>query len=563
VLEDCLRRRRTGEHLPDEAIIAGHPELMPELARELRKLRVIERALRDQSTVDHPRHGDRGPAATGAPPAIPNYDLLHPIGRGAFGEVWLGRNQHTGQFYAVKAVPRSWAVELEGIREYIKRARGHANLLPIEHVGDTGTFLYYTMPLADDATGPLEPVRAPQDYQALTLQRYLKSHAPLPVEEVLTIADQLLRALAHLHAADLLHKDVKPGNILRLQGIWCLGDMGLTTHCEQPQQGRGTPAFWPPEGPRDRTADLYALGKTLYLLLTGADLSRFRAFANGTLQLPSTDRKAVGLRRIICRACEDDPSRRFPNANAMRQNIVQLRGRKPGWLAVAAVGLLLACLGTYFATTWLKDGGAARPPLGLQLALSASKMGNDQRLFSLDEAGVLPLRAGDGLRIEVRTTRPTYFYVLNLDAAGRALPMYPWRRNDWDDVTEEKPRDFFCIPSVGDAAKLQAGPSGMEAVVVLARDTPLTASECRHLRSMLGVWPKNQGAFDSLRAAVSIGADKVRFADPHDHVARGAINPEDPIVLKDPVLCLQHLLEGDLRSLGVVSYGVCYTFQGD
>ena len=82
-----------------------------------------------------------GSEAPPAPPAIPNYELVHRIGHGAFGEVWLGRNQHTGQYYAVKVLRRSGAIELEGIRAYKQRAQGHANLLPIEHVGKTGAFL--------------------------------------------------------------------------------------------------------------------------------------------------------------------------------------------------------------------------------------------------------------------------------------------------------------------------------------------------------------------------------------------------------------------------------------
>jgi hypothetical protein len=201
----------------------------------------------------------------------------------------------------------------------------------------------------------------------------------------------------------------------------------------------------------------------------------------------------------------------------------------------------------------------------LQLNLWASKKGNDARLFSLEEAGVLPLRAGDALRVEAGTTRPAYFYALNMDATGKVWPLYPWRGNGWGDVPEEKPRDFFCVPdpSKGGAAKLKPGPSGIESVLVLARETPLTAGERRRLRDLLGVWPKDQGPFDPLLAAVSVGADEVRFADARDQKVRGAVDLEDPMVLKDPVLRLRHLLQGEVRALGVASRGVCYTFQGD
>src|SRR5262249_2197447 len=228
---------------------------------------------------------------------------------------------------AVKLFPKSDAIELEGIRAYKRRAQDHPHLVPIGHVGETGQHLYAIMPLADDVKGPAD-VRVPADYEPLTLQRHLQRHAPLALDEVLTLADHLLAALERLHAAGLLHKDVKPGNVLRMKGGWRLGDMGLTTPCEWGEAERGTQAFWPPEGPRDRTADLYALGKTLYLAWTGAPLEDFGSFVRGSLPVPGTDPRAAALRQILRRAGHDPPARRFPDARAMRQAVARLRVRQ-------------------------------------------------------------------------------------------------------------------------------------------------------------------------------------------------------------------------------------------
>jgi hypothetical protein len=203
-------------------------------------------------------------------------------------------------------------------------------------------------------------------------------------------------------------------------------------------------------------------------------------------------------------------------------------------------------------------------PLGVQLGLTAMKTGQN-RLKSLDEPNVLPLQAGDALRIEAHTARPAYFYVLNLTADGQVSLLYPWRDDkDWDSIAEEKPRDFYCVPdpSKGDAARLAAGPSGIETVVVLARETPLTAAERDQLRALLQAWPVGQGPFDPLRAAVTIGEDEFRFGDPRDQKDRGRVQAGDAVESNDPVLRLGRLLQGDLRSLGVASRGVCYTFQG-
>jgi serine/threonine protein kinase len=276
----CLGRWVPGQQVGEEDIrqlISSHPDLMPELAEELHKVRRIAQAAVDAFAPSGARGAAGPPADPGAattlrpvpPVVLPDYDLLHPIGCGGFGAVWLGCNRHNGQFYAVKLLSAPGAVELDGIRAYKQRVHSHPHLVPIEHVGVVGSWLYYTMPLADDAKGAAV-VRMPADYEALTLQGYLQRHAPLPLDEVLAVADQLLAALEHLHAADLLHRDVKPGNVLRMQGVWRLGDMGLLTPGDRSEPDRGTRAFWPPERPRDRTADLYALGKTLYLALTAA-----------------------------------------------------------------------------------------------------------------------------------------------------------------------------------------------------------------------------------------------------------------------------------------------------
>jgi hypothetical protein len=253
------------------------------------------------------------------------------------------------------------------------------------------------------------------------------------------------------------------------------------------------------------------------------------------------------------------------------------RGRRVAFLATAVVaaGLVAAIIGwAVWQRPWHRtpppnshDGnrGVVNSPLGLQLRLSARKKGQD-RLKSLDEQDVLPLRAGDALCIEARTARPAYFYVLNPTADGRVWLMYPWRNDrDWDSIAAEKPRDFYRVPdpSEGVASKLDAGPSGIESVVVLARETPLTAAEREQLRELLKTWPVDQGKFDPLRAAVMIGEDEFHFGDPRDEKDRGKVKAGDAVESNDPVLRLRRLLQGDVRSLGVASRGVCYTFKGE
>src|SRR5262249_37811527 len=159
------------------------------------------------------------------------------------------RNRLDGSFVAIKVIPTSRPVELEGIRLYRQRANDHPYLVPIAHVGEGAGFFYYVMPLADDLKGTAA-VRVPEQDEPLALQRYLAARGRLPLDEVLTVAEHLLAALAPLHAGGLIHCDVKPGNVLRLRGTWRLGDLGLMTAGERLQPNRGTQVFWPPEGPR-------------------------------------------------------------------------------------------------------------------------------------------------------------------------------------------------------------------------------------------------------------------------------------------------------------------------
>jgi hypothetical protein len=448
VIQHYLDHCDSAGDLGDEelkATISAHPDLMPELGEELRKIQNILKAKGEAnaahegqllSTTDAKELQFEWSSAAGSGSSdlatgVPDYDLLHRIGRGGFGEVWLARNHHTGQFYALKLIPQSKGIELDGIRAYKRRAQDHPHLVPIEHVGNTGAFIYYIMPLADDVKGSAD-VRGPQDYEAMTLQQYMQRHAPLPLDEVLTIADHLLAAVEHLHASGLLHKDIKPGNVMRMRGVWRLGDMGLTTLCEEVASDRGTRSFWPPEGPRDRTADLYALGKTLYLLLTGARLDRFQDFVDGRMKIPGDDSRAEALRQIILRACHNDPSHRYSSAGEMRRAIGALKlhrrhiSRRSIVLGVLAAGIV--CLLGLMVTKWISGtpGPAVLKELAIYLrrgddrgapdCLELVANGRDREVEPIRP----PLSPKDHFQLDGAFERPTHWYLAWFDTQGQA-----------------------------------------------------------------------------------------------------------------------------------------------
>src|SRR5207244_2737754 len=92
----------------------------------------------------------------------------------------------------------------------------------------------------------------------------------------------------------------------------------------------------------------------------------------------------------------------------------------------------------------------------------------------LHQAGVLPLRPGNLLRIEVELNRPAYLYLVYIDSSGKATPLYPWETDDWQKrPAQEAPRDRLRIPDSGKGAPLEPGLAGIESILLLARDEAL------------------------------------------------------------------------------------------
>jgi len=122
------------------------------------------------------------------------------------------------------------------------------------------------MELADDVTSSTQII--PESYAPRTLAHELSKRQRLPFEECLGIGLALSSALAHLHKHGLVHRDVKPSNIIFVNGVPELADIGLVTDIEEARSYVGTEGFIPPEGPGAAQADIYSLGKVLYEIST-------------------------------------------------------------------------------------------------------------------------------------------------------------------------------------------------------------------------------------------------------------------------------------------------------
>lgn len=253
------------------------------------------------------------------PPSLPDYELLRRIGRGSYGEVWLGCSV-TGAFRAVKVVyhksfdhDRPYEREFRGIQKFEPVSRMHDSQMDVLHVGrnDAEGYFYYVMELADDERAGQEI--DPDHYSPRSLKSELLRRGRLPFTESLELAVKLATALEHLHQQGLVHRDIKPSNIIFVNGSPKLADIGLVTTQDETMSFVSTIGYFPPEGPGTPQADLFSLGKVLYEASTGKDRQEF---PDPPTEL-SADADAAAqaeLNEIVLKACAGSVRERYQSA---------------------------------------------------------------------------------------------------------------------------------------------------------------------------------------------------------------------------------------------------------
>jgi len=260
---------------------------------------------------------------------IPDHTLIACVGRGAYGEVWLARDV-IGGFRAVKIIHRKtfpssepYEREFRGITSFAPVSRAHPGLMPILHVGrnDLRGCFYYIMDAADDEFSG--PTIQPGCYQPKTLAREIARRGRLPVAECLQLGLDLTSALQFLQQRQLIHRDLKPANLIFVNNQVRLGDPGLVIPTGGDATQIGTPGYLAPEGPNTASADLFALGKTLYEAATGNPAAQFPELPSDLNAGPEAD-ALLRLHAILLTACETDPADRHPSAGAMHADLLEL-----------------------------------------------------------------------------------------------------------------------------------------------------------------------------------------------------------------------------------------------
>ena len=193
------------------------------------------------------------------------YSIDRELGRGGMGIVYLAREVHLDRPVAIKLLPPARAAQAPLRLRFLRAARlaaglSHPNIIPIHAVEDAEGFVFYVMAFVDGET----------------LAERVRQRGPLPPSEAARVLREVAWALASAHAQGLVHRDVKPDNILieRSTGRVLVTDFGIAAAAGDAGDGiSGTPEFMSPEqalgGQIDARSDLYGLGATAFFALSG------------------------------------------------------------------------------------------------------------------------------------------------------------------------------------------------------------------------------------------------------------------------------------------------------
>jgi len=285
------------------------------------------------------------------PPNLPTEDLdekfigeevggckiLSKIARGGMGTVYLGEQIHLGRRVAVKILAPELARDESFVKRFIQEARAvaelsHPSIIHIIDAGAANGCFYFTM----------------EYIEGENLSKILKQRGPIPLGETLNLMEQVADALCHAHSRGIVHRDIKPDNILVTQaGQVKLADLGLAKRTfdenasaiTQAGSILGTPYYMAPEQARDfrladERSDLYSLGVTIYKVLSGSVPYdghspievMMKALQGDKIPLdqrdPSIPAEAVAL---VDRMMHVDPAGRFKSAEICRNAIQSLR----------------------------------------------------------------------------------------------------------------------------------------------------------------------------------------------------------------------------------------------
>lgn len=299
------------------------------------------------------------------------YTLEREIGGGGMSRVFVARESGLDRKVAIKVLPNSLAagVNADRFAREIKLAASlqQANIVPLLSAGTAAGLPYYTMPLVEGES----------------LRSHLARAGALPINEATGILRDLARALAYAHAHGVIHRDVKPGNVLLSGRTAVVTDFGIAkalgasrddaAHITLTGTGTsiGTPAYMAPEQAAgdpnvDHRADIYAFGCVAYEMFTGRPpfvhssaheliAAHFREVPKAIGELRPDVSPAIEL--LVARCLEKDPARRPQSADdlldsleaATAGRITEAPGRsRRAWILTLAAAIVVLAAAAAF-----------------------------------------------------------------------------------------------------------------------------------------------------------------------------------------------------------------------
>jgi len=265
------------------------------------------------------------------PERIGKYEIVGVLGQGGMGVVYRARDPRIGRNVAIKTLTEGFSGEVDMLQRFYQEAGHtgnlrHPNIVTVYDFGDENGLPYIVMEFLDGQ--PLDKI--------------IRNKEPLHLSERLDIIEQVCAALSYAHAQGMIHRDVKPANIiLQCDGLVKLLDFGIARTGQQPTgQGMtrtgtlvGTPAYMAPErlrgDPFDGRSDIFSTGVVLYQLLTG--VLPFDAEYPAILhQILQQDPPPLGnylanypaqLDQVIARALAKEPIDRYGHAGDMAADL--------------------------------------------------------------------------------------------------------------------------------------------------------------------------------------------------------------------------------------------------
>lgn len=264
------------------------------------------------------------------------YSIERELGRGGMGIVFLARDVALDRLVAIKLLPRGLAEQAEYRDRFLREARtaaglSHPNIVPIHSVEEHANLVFFVMGYVD---GP-------------TLRERVERGGPLPPRLAMKLMQEVAWALAYAHQRGVIHRDVKPDNIMIEQGTdrALVTDFGIAL--SRSAEGRrddgevvGTARYMSPEQacgePLDARSDLYALGATFFYALTGRPPVDGRTLPAIITRLVSEPTPGVALVRpdvpaklaaVIDRCLAKAPADRWPAGDDVARVLGEARGR--------------------------------------------------------------------------------------------------------------------------------------------------------------------------------------------------------------------------------------------